>query len=240
MLMRKIVLNPSNTTDPPPPTGTQTPPATTSSSTTLYISIQPPKSGWTPASKAGVGIGVVLIVVALAGAMYFLLRWIRRRKLVGVEKRQKSKVMWNVGPVWARKVTKHVGRERGVSPQELDAEQKSGMDMASPGVSEALTVTMGSRYEGSTVGSWGGELEGVGVRKWLLLEDIFRVLLVVVGVSFEGERMSPEIYLNETPQVTGFIIGCVPFSCSLSGISAAMAHLFRAASGCVLIIKAEL
>jgi hypothetical protein len=66
------------------------------------------------------------------------------------------------------------------------------------------------------------------------------VLLVVVGVSFEGERMSPGIYLNGTPQVTGFIIGCVPFSCSLSGFSAAMAHLFRAASGCVLIIKAEL
>jgi hypothetical protein len=65
------------------------------------------------------------------------------------------------------------------------------------------------------------------------------VLLVVVGVSFEGEQMSSGIYLNGTPQVTGFIIGCVPFSCSLSGISAAMAHLFRAASGCVLIIKAD-
>jgi hypothetical protein len=166
--MRISVLNPSNTTDPRPPTGTQTPPATTSS-TTLYISIQPPKSGWTPASKAGVGIGVVLIAVALAGAMYFLLRWMRRRKLVGGEKRQKSKVVSNVGPAWARKVTKQMGRERGVSPQELDAEQKSGMDMASPGVSEALTMTMGSRYEGSTVGSWGGELEGSGGPKMVIV-----------------------------------------------------------------------
>jgi hypothetical protein len=52
--------------------------------------------------------------------------------------------------------------------------------------------------------------------------------------------MSSGIYLNGTPQVMGFIIGCVPFSCSLSGISAAMAHLFLAASGCILRIKAEL
>jgi hypothetical protein len=63
---------------------------------------------------------------------------------------------------------------------------------------------------------------------------------VVVGVSFEGERMSSRIYLNGTPQVMGFIIGCVPFSYSLSDISGAVAHLFRAASGCVLRIKAEL
>jgi hypothetical protein len=169
MLMRISVLNPSNTTGPPPPTGAQTPPATTSSSTTLYISIQPPKSGWTPASKAGVGIGVVLIAVALAGAMYFLLRWMRRRKLVGGEKRQKSKVVSNVGPAWARKVTKQMGRERGVSPQELDAEQKSRMDVASQGVSEASTMTMGSRHEGSTVGSWGGELEGSGGPKMVIV-----------------------------------------------------------------------
>jgi hypothetical protein len=170
MLMRNSVLNPSNTTGPPPPTGTQTSPATTSSTLiTLYTSIQPPKSGWTPASKAGVGIGVALIVVALAGAMYFLLRWMRRTKLVGGEKRQKSKAVWNAGPVWARKFTEQMGRERGTSPQELDAEQKSGMDVASPGVGEASTMTMGSRYQGSTVGSWGGELEGSGGPKMVIV-----------------------------------------------------------------------
>ncbi|KAH8778228.1 FAS1 domain-containing protein [Hyaloscypha sp. PMI_1271] len=147
-------LNPSNTTGPPPPTETQTPPATTSSST--------------PASKAGIGIGVVLIAVALAGAMYFLLKWIKKRKLVGVEKRERSKVVWNAGPVWTRKVTKQMGRERGVSPQELDAEQKPGMDVESSGVSEASTMAMGSRYEGSTVGSWGGELEGSGGPKMVV------------------------------------------------------------------------
>jgi hypothetical protein len=155
MLMRKSVLNPSNTTGPPPPTGTQTPPATTSSST--------------PASKAGVGIGVVLIAVALAGAMYFLLKWIKKRKLVGVEKRERSKVVWNAGPALTRKATKQMGRERGVSPQELDAEQKPGMDVASPGVSEASTMAMGSRYEGSTVGSWGGELERSGSPKMVVV-----------------------------------------------------------------------
>jgi hypothetical protein len=52
--------------------------------------------------------------------------------------------------------------------------------------------------------------------------------------------MSSEIYLNGTPQVMGIIIGCVPFSYSLSDISAARAHLFSAASGCALRIKAEL
>lgn len=88
---------------------------------------------------------------------------------MGVEKRQKSKVVWNVEPVWARKVTKEKGRERGVSPQELDAEQKSGMDVASPGVIEASTMAMGSRHEGSTVGSWGGELEGSGGLKMVIV-----------------------------------------------------------------------
>jgi hypothetical protein len=155
MLMRNSVLNPSNTTGPPPPTGTQTPPATTSSST--------------PASKAGIGIGVVLIAVALAGAMYFLLKWIKKRKLVGVEKRERSKVVWNSVPVWTRKVTKQMGRERGVSPQELDAEQKPGMDVESSGVSEASTMAIGSRYEGSMVGSWGGELEGSGSPKMVVV-----------------------------------------------------------------------
>jgi len=87
---------------------------------------------------------------------------------VGVEKRERSKVVWNAGPVWTRKVTEQMGRERGVSPQELDAEQKPGMDVESSGVSEASTMAMGSRYEGSTVGSWGGELEGSGGPKMVV------------------------------------------------------------------------
>ena len=52
--------------------------------------------------------------------------------------------------------------------------------------------------------------------------------------------MSSGIYSNGTPQVMSFIIGYMPFSYSLFDISGAVAHLFRAASGCVLRIKAEL
>jgi hypothetical protein len=163
MLTRSSVLNPANTSGPPPlpsSTGTQTPPATTpTSSSTLYTGNQPPKSGWTPASKAGLGIGIALIIVALTGGLYFFLRWTRKENSGDRERPAKPKMVWNVGPIWARKVRNQMlmGNQRGPSPQELEAEGNVNLGVKSPGVSEASTI---SQYGRSRVGSWGGELDG--------------------------------------------------------------------------------
>ena len=70
------LLDPSNTTGPPPPPLEN---ATGTNSTTT-TSTPSPKSHVSPGFKVGLSIGVPLGIGALAGGLYVLLWWIRRRK----------------------------------------------------------------------------------------------------------------------------------------------------------------
>ncbi|KAE9379427.1 hypothetical protein N431DRAFT_434421 [Stipitochalara longipes BDJ] len=157
------VLNPANTSGPPPlPSATgSSNPATT---TTLTVAATSSKSGWTTGAKAGLGIGIALLLVSFSAGVYFLLRWLRHRPTKSESGSQVKKpgVVWNVGPKWMQRGSKQGGGERGMTPQELEGEGKmADMGIASPGISEASTVTMSERsgYE-RRIGSWGGELEG--------------------------------------------------------------------------------
>jgi hypothetical protein len=162
------ILNPSNTTGPPPlPSPTAYTAANNSSSSSTDSTS---KATWTLASKAEVGVGAFLILVFLSGATYFIIRFLQNRKSSSKNRRAvKSKVIWNVGPAWAKKVAKEIVKERWrgrtvPSPQELDAEEKSrgkgDERVMSPGVSEASTVREYSGTGRSRQSSWGGELDG--------------------------------------------------------------------------------
>jgi hypothetical protein len=68
------LLDPSNTTGPPPLENS------TGTNSTTTTSTPNPKSHVSSGSKVGLSIGVPLGIGALAGGLYVLLWWIRRRK----------------------------------------------------------------------------------------------------------------------------------------------------------------
>jgi len=97
------------------------------------------------ASKAGFGIGVLLLLGVVAGSVYFVFSWLRRRKMASTESSPEVAVRMN-----RRYSTVQELEGRGWESRNLNYGQHYRIDSAQ------------SSWRGSE--KWAVELDGTGVR----------------------------------------------------------------------------
>jgi hypothetical protein len=140
MLSRQSLLDPKNTAGPPSP-----PLPTTPATNTTNTSPPHSKSHLSSASKAGVSIGVLLGIGALAGSM-FLLWWIRRKNTA-------ASTSFSLEAA-------HEQNRRRLSVQELDGRI---LENASFNVVQVYGTSL-AQSSRSEFEKWAVELDGTGVQ----------------------------------------------------------------------------